>query len=71
MWQDLHLGRPSNEAHFLNGDIVELGKKLGIPTPYNSTLLETIDRMFEEKTKPGILSPEQLHALIRERASAK
>ncbi|HYP27175.1 MAG TPA: 2-dehydropantoate 2-reductase [Blastocatellia bacterium] len=67
MWQDLYLRRPSNEARFLNGEIIALGEKLGIATAYNSTLLAIVDRMFEEGTGPGILSPSDLHALIRQR----
>lgn len=65
MWQDLYLGREGNEAEFLNGDIVTLGEKLGIPTPYNSALLGIVNRMFEEGIKPGIYTPEELHNLIR------
>ena len=68
MWQDLYLGRKQNEAEFLNGEIITLGKKLGIPTPYNSTLLETVNRMFAEGLKPGIYSPAELHALLRSRS---
>lgn len=68
MWQDLYLGRPSNEARFLNGEIVELGRRLGVPTPYNSTLLKTVDRLFEERAGPGTFSPRDLHDLIRREA---
>jgi len=65
MWQDLFLGRKSGEADYLNGKIVELGKKLGIPTPYNSALLKIVNRMFDERLKPGIYTPAELHALIQ------
>ena len=65
-WQDLRLGRKTGEAHFLNGEIVALGERLGMPTPYNSTLLTTIDRMFEERLAPGIYSPRELRQLIAE-----
>ncbi|MGA9767596.1 MAG: 2-dehydropantoate 2-reductase [Blastocatellia bacterium] len=61
MWQDLQLGRASGEADHLNGVIVELGRKLSIPTPYNSTLLEIVNRMFDEGLKPGIYTPAELH----------
>jgi 2-dehydropantoate 2-reductase len=67
MYQDLYLGRPSNEAAYLNGEIVELGRRLGIPTPFNSTLLEIINQMFAEGLKPGIYTPAKLHALILNR----
>lgn len=68
MWQDLHLGRKAHEADFLNGEIVALGEKLGVPTPYNSTLLKIVNRMFEEGLSPGLYSPDQLNDLIRSRA---
>ena len=68
MWQDLYLGRKQNEADFLNGEIIALGQKMGVPTPYNSTLLETVNRMFAEGLKPGIYSPRELHALLRSRS---
>lgn len=70
MLQDIYLGRRSHEAEFLNGEIIELGRKLGIPTPYNSTLLEIINRMFEEGLRPPLYTPVELHDLIRERAAA-
>jgi 2-dehydropantoate 2-reductase len=68
MWQDLYLGRKGGEAGFLNGEIVALGERLGIPTPYNSTLLATVNRMFEEGLKPGIYSPGELVDLIQSRS---
>jgi 2-dehydropantoate 2-reductase len=70
MWQDLHLGRKAHEAEFLNGDIVMLGRKAGVATPYNSTLLEIVNRMFEEGIRPGLYSPDQLNDLIRSRIEA-
>jgi 2-dehydropantoate 2-reductase len=71
MYQDLLLGRDSNEAAFLNGEIVALGRELSIPTPYNSTLLEMIDRMFDDGAEPGIYTPEELHRIILSRAPAR
>jgi 2-dehydropantoate 2-reductase len=67
MWQDLHLGRKSSEAEFLNGEITRLGGRLSIPTPYNSTLLEIVNRMFDRGLGPGIYTPAALRALIRSR----
>jgi 2-dehydropantoate 2-reductase len=68
MWQDLHLGRTEHEAKFLNGEIVALGERLGIPTPYNSTILEIVSRMFKDRLKPGIYHPRQLNDLIQSRS---
>jgi len=64
MWQDLILGRPSSEADFLNGEIVRLGGEVGIDTPYNSALLEIVNRMFDGELRPGIHTPAELRALI-------
>ena len=65
MWQDIYLGRKTSEIEFLNGEIIELGKKHSIPTPYNSTLAEVINRMIAEHIKPGLYTPAELHALVR------
>jgi 2-dehydropantoate 2-reductase len=67
MWQDLIVGRKSSEAEFLNGEIVALGRKFNVPTPYNSALLEVVNRMFAEGEKPGIYTPAELRALILNR----
>lgn len=32
-WQSLHRGSGSVEADFINGEIVALGQRLGLPTP--------------------------------------
>jgi 2-dehydropantoate 2-reductase len=71
MWQDLYLGRKKNEAEFLNGEIVALGERLSIPTPYNSGLLETVNRMFEEGLRPGLYSPVELSDFIRARTGRR
>jgi 2-dehydropantoate 2-reductase len=71
MWQDLYLGRGGNEAAFLNGEIVRLGEQAGVPTPYNSTLLEVVSGMFERRLKPGGYSPRELHDLIQQRITSQ
>jgi len=55
MLSDLRHARPT-EIDVLNGALVQLGKKWGIPTPVNGTLLEII-HSFEENGKRGILHP--------------
>jgi 2-dehydropantoate 2-reductase len=70
MLQDLLLGRKATEADFLNGEIVKLGEKLGIPTPYNRRLMETVQRMTQDQTlKPGMYSPASLRAVIEKAAT--
>ncbi len=39
---DLRAGRPQSEVEVLNGAVVELGKRSGIPTPGNAWLLENL-----------------------------
>ena len=66
MWQDLYHGRKTNEAGYLNGEIIRIGKKVGIPTPYNTGLLNIIDEMSSKGLKPGLYSPAKLRSLIQE-----
>jgi 2-dehydropantoate 2-reductase len=39
---DLHSGRGSSEVEYLNGAVVRHGERLGIPTPVNRLLTETL-----------------------------
>ena len=39
---DLRAGRPQSEVEVLNGAVVELGQRCGIPTPGNAWLLQTL-----------------------------
>jgi 2-dehydropantoate 2-reductase len=39
---DLHSGRGKNEVDFLHGAVVRAGEKLGVPTPVNKILTETL-----------------------------
>ncbi len=71
MWQDLELGRRTGEADHLNGVIVDLGRRHGLPTPYNSALLEVVNRMFAEGLRPGLYTPTELRALIESRTPAR
>jgi 2-dehydropantoate 2-reductase len=47
--QDLAKGKMT-EIDFLNGYIVELGKRYGIPTPYNQSVYALV-KMMESKIK--------------------
>ena len=68
-WQDLRLRRQATEVDFLNGEIVRLGKNLGIPTPLNSILANLIQLAVEHKDPPGKYSPEQIHSLFQATSS--
>ncbi len=39
---DLHAGRGKSEVEYLNGAVVRAGKEMGIPTPVNQVLTETL-----------------------------
>ncbi len=39
---DLHSGRGRSEVEWLNGAVVRYGKKVGVPTPINQVLTETL-----------------------------
>lgn len=47
MWQDIDAGKKT-ELDIFAGTVIKLGKKHGIPTPYNQVLYEMI-RILEEK----------------------
>jgi 2-dehydropantoate 2-reductase len=66
-WQDLKLRRHATEVDFLNGEIVRLGKNLGVPTPLNSILVNLIQLASEHKDPPGVYSAEQIRSLFQAR----
>src|SRR5919198_5028836 len=60
-WQSILRGRPS-EVDYLNGEIVRLGQRLGIPTPFNSHIVDVVHAVershtfwrVEELLPPGV-----------------
>lgn len=66
-WVDLKEQRGGTEVGFLNGEIIRLGEKQGIPTPLNSILLEVVERLAGEGRPPGLLDPDQLTRLAEAR----
>ena len=59
MWSDLHYRRPT-EIEYLNGEIVALGKKAGVPTPLNSRLYELVRAAEAANAGHPNLSPEAI-----------
>ena len=59
-WQSIVRGRPS-EVDYLNGEIVRLGRRLGLPTPCNGHVVDVVHavershnfRRVEELLPPG------------------
>ncbi len=66
-WVDLKNHKGETEAGYFNGEIVLLGEKHGLPTPYNSTLLNTVEQMAASGTEPGRFSIDDLIAMVEER----
>lgn len=56
------------EAEQLNGDIVRLGKLLGILIPFNKVLIDrskVAEEMATQKEQPGKYTPEQLMEIAK------
>jgi 2-dehydropantoate 2-reductase len=66
LWQDLYHRRGQVEAEYLNGEIVRLGRQYGVPTPYNSLLLERITGMAVARALPGMYTVQQLWTRVRD-----
>jgi 2-dehydropantoate 2-reductase len=66
-WVDLKLKRGETEAGYFNGEIILLGEKHGVPTPYNSTLLNIVERMAAEGQEPGGYTLDDLEAQVQQR----
>jgi 2-dehydropantoate 2-reductase len=52
-WQSLARGRPS-EIEYLNGEIVRLGARIGMPTPYNAHLVALVREVERTHAFRGI-----------------
>jgi 2-dehydropantoate 2-reductase len=61
IWQSIARGRPT-EVDYLNGEIVRLGTRLGVPTPYNGHLVSLVRQVeqtgaffaIEDLMPPGV-----------------
>jgi 2-dehydropantoate 2-reductase len=62
-WQDLDLRRGTTELKYLNGELVALGERFGVPAPLNSLLETLVEDMAARGERPGKYSLEQLQAL--------
>ncbi|HUI25532.1 MAG TPA: 2-dehydropantoate 2-reductase N-terminal domain-containing protein [Candidatus Kryptonia bacterium] len=59
-WQSLQRRTRSIETDYLNGEIVLLGRRHGIPTPVNELLQRVANEMARAGTPPGTMSEEEL-----------
>ncbi len=66
-WMDLKQKRGETEAGYFNGEILLLGEKYGVPTPYNSTLFNIVETMAGDGIAPGLYSLDELIELVEQR----
>ncbi len=64
-WQSAMRGTGSIEADWLNGEICLLGRLHHVPTPVNSLLQVTANRIASQKLPPGTMRPEDLMAMLK------
>jgi ketopantoate reductase len=64
---DLKQKRGETEAGYFNGEIILLGEKYYVPTPYNSTLYNIVEMMAAERAEPGLHTIEELADLVEQR----
>ena len=66
-WQSLVRGSGTIEAEQLNGDVVKLGRLLGLQTPYNELIWKVAAEMARKKEKPGKYTVDKLMEMVKER----
>ena len=66
-WADLKQQRGETEVGYLNGEIMLLGEKHAVPTPYNSTLFEIVEQMAVQNLPPGHFSIDELQTMIQQK----
>ncbi|MBO0857783.1 MAG: ketopantoate reductase family protein [Chloracidobacterium sp.] len=66
-WTDLKLKRGETETGYFNGEIILLGEKYRIPTPYNSTLFNIVETMAVRGAQPGLCDIEELADFVERR----
>lgn len=59
-WQSLARGSRSIEADFLNGEVTELGRRHGVPTPANATVQRLATEAASAGTPPGSMTVTEL-----------
>jgi 2-dehydropantoate 2-reductase len=63
-WQSLRRGTGRVEADYLNGEIVLLGRTLGLATPVNELLQRLANEAARAGAAPGTTSPETILARL-------
>ncbi len=68
-WQSLERRLGSIETDYLNGEIVELGRRHGVPTPVNAVLQRLSHEAARDRRPPGSFDPEFVLSLINAASS--
>ncbi len=63
MWEDLQQGR-APEIDYINGEIIRLGREVGVATPVNDKIVELVKHSFAEGRSPAIPGDE-LYTRVR------
>ncbi len=63
-WQSLARGTGTIETRYLNGEIVSLGERHGVATPYNRALTRLAERAAAERWAPARLTAAELEAAV-------
>jgi 2-dehydropantoate 2-reductase len=63
-WQSLTRGTGSIEADYLNGEIVQLGREHGIPTPVNELLQRLANQFAAARREPGTITADEMAELM-------
>lgn len=64
-WQSFVRGASSIETDYLNGEVVLLGRRHGVPTPVNELLCRLARKALREGARPGDMAPEEILARLR------
>ena len=59
-WQSLERRLGTIETDYLNGEIVRMGERHGVPTPVNALLQYLAQRMAVERRPPGTINPDKI-----------
>jgi 2-dehydropantoate 2-reductase len=59
-WQSLERRLGTIETDYLNGEIVRLGQRYGVPTPVNALLQYLSQRVAIERRPPGSVNPDKI-----------
>jgi 2-dehydropantoate 2-reductase len=68
-WQSLERRLGSIETDYLNGEIVELGKRHGVPTPVNAVLQRLSQEAARHQQAPGSVDPDVVLSALRAASS--